>query len=58
VATPDPARLADGLRRLLRAGVSVREAAEVAASWGVASKREAYRLAVSLKKEEAAAGEK
>lgn len=41
-----------GLRRLLAAGVSVKDAAEVAAAFGALGRREAYQRALALKKEE------
>jgi 16S rRNA (cytidine1402-2'-O)-methyltransferase len=42
-----------GLRRMLAAGVSVRDSAEIIAALGLLGRREAYQLALSLKKEDA-----
>jgi len=45
------------VRRLLQAGLRPREAAQVLADLGVASRREAYQMALAVKEEAAEAGE-
>jgi 16S rRNA (cytidine1402-2'-O)-methyltransferase len=56
-ATVGPADLRQAMRRMIQAGLRPKDAAQVLADLGVASRREGYQLALAVKEETVAAGE-